>query len=704
MGYKIEFDDGDVRVWKRTADGARCERVSGYHPTCYVAGGTADERAALELHLAANSRVADIGVERWHLDLHSSERTPVLRVDVATAEDVRAVAHDVRAMGDPGQFRWFDVDFSPGFRYCLETDTDPTPGSDLSTLRLDLPEAALHDGDISAVAVDGESVGSTAHDALVGVDERVRVADPNVLVVGHGDVVPLLFERADELGVDFRLGRLPGYDQLAGENTFHSYGRVGHSPARYDVPGRAILDAGHGFFWSRTSLRGMVDLVEFSHKPLQEIGWASIGNVLTAIEIREARKRGVLAPWNKWEPETFKRVETLHEADRGGFIFDPDVGFHEDVREVDFSSLYPNVIRHMNVSPETVDCECCPDRVDVPGLGYTICDERGFLPDVLAPLLDHRRRLKWAAAEVAERGDDEAAREARLRADALKWILVACFGYQGYRNAKFGRIECHEAINAFARAAILTAKERFEAAGWHVVHGIVDSLWLTSTRDDPDPIQGVCDDLGAEIDVPLEFENRYDWLALVPRRGQESGALTKYFGKVADAETYKVRGIELRQRSTPAFVADAQRAFLETLDARRDPAAVCDALQRQVGDLHAGAVDPADLAIAQRVSKRLEAYAHETRTVAALRRARDLDVEYLPGETVRYVVVNDAASAANRVRLAFEEPGRYDADFYADLLARAAESVVSPLGWTRSDIDAYLERGEDVGLGAFVSE
>ena len=37
------------------------------------------------------------------------------------------------------------------------------------------------------------------------------------------------------------------------------------------------------------------------------------------------------------------------------------------------------------------------------------------------------------------------------RSSALKLILVACFGYQGFSNAKFGRIECHEAINAYAR-------------------------------------------------------------------------------------------------------------------------------------------------------------------------------------------------------------------------------------------------------------
>ena len=64
----------------------------------------------------------------------------------------------------------------------------------------------------------------------------------------------------------------------------------------------------------------------------------------------------------------------------------------------------------------------------------------------------------------------------------LKWILVACFGYQGFNNAKFGRSECHEAINAYAREILIAAKQRLEAGGWRVVHGIVDSIWVT-----PDP-------------------------------------------------------------------------------------------------------------------------------------------------------------------------------------------------------------------------
>jgi len=70
-------------------------------------------------------------------------------------------------------------------------------------------------------------------------------------------------------------------------------------------------------------------------------------------------------------------------------------------------------------------------------------------------------------------------------------------------------------------------------------------------------------------------------------RGASAGALTKYFGKRTSGE-YKFRGIELRQRSTPAFVADGQRAFVEALDRERDPEAVCDVLGRRLNELLRG--------------------------------------------------------------------------------------------------------------------
>jgi DNA polymerase I len=686
-----------VVEWHREAGetAATPREVTGYTPSLFVAGS---DRSLTDLAatLAADPPVVDTAWAEWRTSLGEPPRS-VLRVDCERADEIRTVARRIRALSpSPGTFRLYDVDLAPGFRYCLDRGLDPTPPRDLRTLTIRLPARALSEDDPTPLRIAGQRVAEDAPGALRVLADRIEAEDPDVLVVSHADVIPLLATAAATHDVALTLGRRPGYDCLAAESTYVSYGDVGYSPARYAVPGRSIVAEDAAFVWHDGGVGGLRYLSGVARKPFQEVAHGSIGTILTAIEIRRARERGVLAPWNKWEPEQFTDAGTLHEADRGGVTFSPDVGLHETVYELDFASLYPSIIREYNVSPETVRCGC-HDTTDVPGLGYSVCDRAGFLPTVLGPLIDRRNNAKDRLA-----GDDLTPTE-RDRTEgvaaALKWVLVSCFGYQGYRNAKYGRIECHEAINAYAREILLDAKDHLEAAGWRVVHGIVDSIWVTARTDDPTPLADITTTIEAEARIPLDAEGTFEWVCFVPRRNSAAGTLTRYFGRRSDG-TYKYRGIECRQRDTPTFVAEAQRDLVAALDEHRDPAAVCDRLTAHLARLRRDDVDPSALVCRARVSQPLEAYEQETRTVAALRRASDAGMARSPGQTVRYVVVDDEATGRSRVRLPFEATD-YDTDFYVDLLLQATESVTAPLGWDRESIDRYLRDDRNARLTAF---
>ncbi len=624
----------------------------------------------------------------------------MLRVDVGDLDAVTTVTRMMSKWGAPGEYRYYNVDFSREFRYCLEHDLTPLPKRALSEIHITVSESELVCERVTNLTIDDEVVTGDGRDVLETVATRVERADPDVLMMNTSDLVPVLYRQADRLGIDFSLGRLPGWQQLAGESTYTSYGRVGHSPARYNIPGRVIVDKSNTFMWNQTNLDGCLYLVKQSGKPLQELSWSSIGNILTAIQIQEARERNVLVPWHSWRHEKFKMMRQLHDADRGGYIFAPDVSLHEDVHELDFSSLYPNIIVTRNVSPEKIRCDCHADRADLPGLGYSICDERGYLPAVLEPLIDDRDAIK---AEMQATDDPERYDELAGQSSAIKWILVSCFGYQGFSNAKFGRIECHEAINAFAREILLETKTMLEEHGWCVVHGIVDSVWVTSMDDtEQTPLDDLTTEISKQVDIRLEHEARYDWIAFVPLRDSDAGALTKYFGKVAGDDEYKYRDIEYRQRSTPPFVDDAQKALIAALNEHREPRSVCEELRSWLDRLHRGDVNPADLVITNRVSKSRDEYTQSTRGVAALERAADLGLTRAPGQSVSYVVVDDEKRSCDRVALVCENPTEYNVGFYRKLLIRATESVLSPLGWRKSRIEQYLSNHEDFSLQSFV--
>ncbi|WP_277543671.1 type B DNA-directed DNA polymerase [Haloarcula laminariae] len=704
MPFTIDFlDDGRVLEWEATADGAVPTERSDYTPRFYVAARSPEDDPNLAELRTQYERHPDVVTTEVVTQRPGFRRDdePVLAVDVGHIDRVTSLARQAQQMSSYpiGDLACFNVDLSREFRYCLENDISPTPATELSTLQLSVPVTETSNDVYGELTVAGDTVTGSPIELLSAVQAAHEKHEPDILVCSTSEIIPTLYEMATEAGVDdFSLSRWPevDYQQLAGESTYASYGQVGHSPARYNVPGRAIIDESNTFFYGETNLDGVLDLVSRSKKPVQELAWASIGNVLTAIQICEAHDCGVLVPWNSWRHEFFKPMGTLHDADRGGFIFAPEVGIHENVHELDFSSLYPNIICTRNVSPDVIRCDCHSDRDDVPGLGYSICDERGYLVDVLQPIIDARDEIKVAIHREKDRDDPEEDRLAELegRSGALKWILVACFGYQGFSNAKFGRIECHETINTFAREILLTAKQRLEAGGWRVVHGIVDSIWVTPdpdvADDDREELGTLASEITERVEIRLEHEAHYDWVAFVPQRESDAGALTKYFGKVAAEDDFKIRGIEARQRSTPPFIEDVQRDCLERLDATQSPEAVLTRLQKAIEQLHTGKVQVERLVERNRVSKPLEGYTQNTQNVAALKRAREQDLDVHPGQDIEYVVVDDEKCSRERVALAHEEIESYDASYYETQLVRAVESVLSPLGWERTEIRREL--------------
>ena len=698
MAYKFDYCDGDVIVWSVTDDGAVPTRIKSYTPTIYVGTDDHERLATVKQHLSELPAVERTAIESWRTGFrHDAE--PVIRVDIDDINSVTEVASTIGGWGTPGTYRLYNVDFTREFRFCLETERTPLPERSLRTVSLDAPSEQLARSHLQTVTVDDVTVtGATA--IIETISDRLDEIDPDILSVSASKLIPQLYDLADHIGRDdFDLGRLPGYEQLAGQSTYESYGQVGHSPARYNVPGRVIIDRSNTFMWNQTNLDGCLYLIEQSGLPLQELAWASIGRILTAIQITHARDRNVLVPWNSWRHERFKSMRQLHDADRGGFTFAPDVGLHEHVHELDFSSLYPNIIVTRNVSPETVRCDCHPEREDVPGLGYSICPTDGYLPDVLEPLIKDRDAIKQ---ELRKTDDPQRRAELEGQSNAIKWILVSCFGYQGFSNAKFGRIECHEAINAFAREILLEAKTTLESHGWRIVHGIVDSLWVTPRPgSNQTPIETLCQTVTNAIGIQLEHEAAYNWIAFLPQRNSDAGALTKYFGRDTDGE-YKYRGIECRQRSSPPFVAETQRELIATLDEYREPERVCDVLSARIDELRSGSVDTDELRITIRVSQRAEEYDRNTRVAAAATRAKQRGCPKHPGEQISFIVADDDTRTVDRVRLAFEQPETYDSELYVTQLYRAAESVLSPVGWTEQRIRAYVTGRTDTSLTQYV--
>lgn len=286
MPYKIDHLPEVTLTWELTPDSVTCREIPDYTPTLFVGTGVdslfgaveppdPDDGLAADLlklseFLSMLPSVVDVRVEHWRQTFRS-EPALVLCIDVDHVGDVTDIAHRVHQFGDPGQFTCYNVDFSWEFRYCLEQGSDPTPNRPPRTLELSLPSHQLEVEALTQLEVDGDEIGSAIPEVLDGLTGRLAETEPDILILSSSQLVPLLYKAADSCDREFDLGRRSGYQQLAGESTYESYGRVGHSPARYNVPGRAIIDRSNTFFLSETNLKGCLDLVSRSWKPIQEL-------------------------------------------------------------------------------------------------------------------------------------------------------------------------------------------------------------------------------------------------------------------------------------------------------------------------------------------------------------------------------------------------------------------------------------------------
>ncbi len=529
---------------------------------------------------------------------------------------------------------------------------------------------------------------------LASLRDALREHDPDLIWTTGGDaeLMPTILGLADACRVELGLDREPGVRRRldARGRTFISYGQVLYHAPDFPLLGRWHIDRANSFWARKTGLEGLVEVARMARMPIQRAARRSIGTGITSIQLDLAYREGYLIPWKKVRPEAWKSADLLLRADRGGLVYQPRLGVHEDVVELDFVSMYPTIMVRCNISPETLDCACCPPRPAVPELGYSICRRRrGLIPRAIKPVIDRRALTKRLMKKAALAGDQERREQLSRRQEALKWLLVCCFGYLGYRNARFGRIEAHEATTAFSREKLLAARELCEQQGFRVLHSIVDCVWIHKPGADPAEISELCSRIDRATNLKIAVEGRYDWLVFLPSR-QDPGmpVPNRYFGRFSDGKL-KYRGIEIRRGDQCPFVRELQGELLAML-AEADSLAGCRALRPRLVEavraaeraLREHRVDLERLLIRRKTSREAEQYRGGQAVAVAARQTRRAGIELHAGEAVRYLVTSAGdADPDSRVRIMPLLGGgdSYDVDYYVEQVRRAAATVLEPL-------------------------
>jgi len=229
------------------------------------------------------------------------------------------------------------------------------------------------------------------------------------------------------------------------------------------------------------------------HVPYEFYG--ATAAVLDGAVLTYLKCKGIVAP-NKDRTKTY---ETEKENIQGAFVKVPQTGLHSWVFDIDATSMYPNVIMSLNLSPETklgkiinwdpkhfirgkVDKYTVVDRVNenpkqityehlkaflldekvsVSGNGVMYrTDTKGLVPEILEMWFKERVEFKRLRKENILSGNKEKAIVYNLKQYTQKILLNSVYGVLGSPSFRFYDLDNGNAVTSTSREMIRYAEAR----------------------------------------------------------------------------------------------------------------------------------------------------------------------------------------------------------------------------------------------------
>jgi len=368
-------------VWLKKTDGSCVRLTDPWKPKIHIGGSYRDL-----LELACRPGLENAIFVEMYEKAGDRERSRVLEIEVDGDREAVGLARKLEQVGRYSKFRFYDIDVPSPQMYLYRKGLFPlalveaeetsrgvnwTLKDSRESIDYQLPplreiELQIKTEKIRKVRSFEDKIASVTFtrdeketltidsgdevDKILGIVETFRAEDPDVIVTHGGDsfIFPYLARRAQEHGILDRL--ILGRDisplrvyEVQGHSYF-SYGKILYRETAARLLGRLHVDQRNAYVSADCGLEGLFEVSRTCIMPIQRASRATIGTNMTSLQLYHAVKRDVLIPWNKNQPEELKNSGELVTADRGGFIYEPQIGIHDHVGELDFACLAKNSV------------------------------------------------------------------------------------------------------------------------------------------------------------------------------------------------------------------------------------------------------------------------------------------------------------------------------------------------------------------------
>ena len=351
--------------------------------------------------------------------------------------------------------------------------------------------------------------------------------------------------------------------------------------------------------------------------PIEKQIRMTVGELIDVIVKREMEKRGI-------------KAMRIGKAGRyeGGYVWLKEPGVYENIAYLDFQSMYPNIIKVWNISPETVDMGE-GEEVEIEGIKHKIKkDVRGVIPDLVDNFLSRRLELKRKLKEKYDKRIDAEQR-------ALKVMANAMYGYMGWNGASYYNRNAAELIAALARHYIKNVQKIIENMGGTVIYVDTDGIQFIGGN-----WEKIMNKINDEYPLNIELER-------IVQRGVYWSK--KKYAHLHDGKVTAV-GVEYIRRDYPQIIKDAQRQIVEYL-LKGDVKRARELRRKYRSIIKEGKFEIEDIAVVEQLTKKPEEYEKATKaSVAAKILMENYGVEVHRGMYIYIAIVKGSGGPTYRTR------------------------------------------------------
>ncbi len=311
----------------------------------------------------------------------------------------------------------------------------------------------------------------------------------------------------------------------------------------------------------------MLALTRISRMPMEDVTRQGVSRWIRSFLQYEHRRRNMLIPNAEdilaLKGKTSTTAIIKGKKYKGGIVVEPTPGVHFNVAVMDFSSLYPSVIKVHNLGYQTILCphKQCESNL-VPDTPHWVCTKHRALESLLVGSL-RDLRVKWYKPKSKDKSLRKDARNwYNIIQSALKVILNASYGVFGAETFALYCPPVAEATAALGRHAITETINKAQELGIKVLYGDTDSVFLRAPS--PDQIETLAEWSEETLEMDLDLDKFYRYSVFSSRK-------KNYLGVLSDGSV-DIKGLTGKKRHIPVFLKKAFGEMVRRLGEVQNPA------------------------------------------------------------------------------------------------------------------------------------